>query len=132
MGRKFLISFVIMFVMTVAFGYIVHDLLLGADYAQVAQLFRDPADTSHMPFLFIGQAFYAAGFTWIYLKGKEDKPFLMQGVRYGLAIAALAAVSMYLIYYAVQPLPGMLVVKQIIFESVGVVLMGIVIAWLNK
>ncbi len=26
------------------------------------------------------------GFTWIYLKGREAKPFLQQGVRFGLAV----------------------------------------------
>lgn len=132
MARKFLVSLVVMFIMAVVLGFIIHGLLLGNDYAQLQQMFRDPDDKSHMPFLFIGQAFYAAGFTWIYLKGREDKPFLMQGVRYGLAVAVLAAVSMYLIYYAVQPLPGALVVKQIVFQTIGVVLMGIVIAWINR
>ena len=44
-------------------------------------------------------------------------PLLQQGIRYGIAIALLAPVPVYLIYYAVQQLPGMMVVKQIVFDS---------------
>jgi len=38
----------------------------------------------------------------------------------------------YLIYYAVQPMPGALVVKQIVFDSICMVLLGIVAAWINQ
>jgi hypothetical protein len=74
----------------------------------------------------------AIGFVWIYRQGREDKPFLAQGVRYGIAIAVLMTIPIYLIYYAVQPMPGMLVAKQIAFDTIGVILMGIVVAWLNR
>ncbi len=35
-----------------------------------------------------------------------DKPFLGQGLRFGIAIAILMTIPVYLIYYAVQPWPG--------------------------
>jgi hypothetical protein len=38
----------------------------------------------------------------------------------------------YLIYYAVQPMPGALVFRQIVFDTVGIVAMGIAVAWINK
>jgi hypothetical protein len=41
-------------------------------------------------------------------------------------------VPIYLIYYAVQPLPFALVLKQICFDTVGVVLLGITVAAVNK
>ena len=132
MGRKFLISFVVMFVMTVASGIIVHGFLLGGDYAAMQQLYRQPGDMSYMPYLYLGQALFAAAFVWIYQKGREDKPFLMQGIRYGVAVAVLATIPTYLIYYAVQPLPAVMVLKQIVFSTIGVVISGIVLAWLNK
>jgi hypothetical protein len=47
-------------------------------------------------------------------------------------MAVLRTIPTYLIYYTVQPMPGAMVVKQIVFDSIGVVLMGIVVAWLNK
>ena len=40
----------------------------------------------------LAYVFMAVAFTWIYLKGREDKPWLPQGLRYGVAIALLSAV----------------------------------------
>ena len=133
MNKKFLISTVVMFVMSMAIGFFVHGTLLYQDYAQLPSLFRSQQEAeSYFPYMLLAHVFIAVGFVWIYLKGKEDKPFLMQGIRYGLAIAVLMTIPMYLIYYAVQPMPGAMVVKQIVFDAIGVVLMGIVVAWLNK
>jgi len=44
----------------------------------------------------------------------------------------LMIIPMYLFYYAVQPMPSATVFKQIVFDTIGVILMGIVVAWLNK
>ncbi len=44
----------------------------------------------------------------------------------------LVTIPTYLIYYAVQPMPGMVVAKQIVFDSIGMVLLGIVAAWINQ
>jgi hypothetical protein len=65
------------------------------------------------------------------MKGREAKPFLAQGARFGLAIAMLATIPTYLIYYVIQPWPVGVVVKQIAFDTIGVVLIGIVVAWIS-
>jgi hypothetical protein len=57
---------------------------------------------------------------------------LGQGLRFGLAVAVLMTIPMYLIYYAVQPTPGALAVKQIMFDTIATVLMGIAVAYLNR
>jgi hypothetical protein len=54
----------------------------------------------------------AGAFTWIYLRGHEARPWLSQGLRYGLAVALLTVIPSYTIYYVVQPMPGATVVKQ--------------------
>jgi hypothetical protein len=41
-------------------------------------------------------------------------------------------VPMYLIYYTIQPWPGMVVVKQIVLETICIVIVGIAVAWINK
>jgi hypothetical protein len=41
-------------------------------------------------------------------------------------------VPTYLIYYTVQPLPGALVAKQIVLDAIGLLVFGIVIAWLYR
>jgi hypothetical protein len=133
MSKRPLISVAAMFVMFVATGFLVHGLLLAPDYTLLPNLFRSDADQmKYMPFMMLAHLFAAFAFVWIYLEIKKDKPFLAQGVCYGLAVAALTIVPKFLIYYAVQPMPAAIVCKQIIFDTISVVLMGIVVARINK
>jgi hypothetical protein len=115
------------------FGFLVHAQLLAGDYGSLPGMFRTEADQQrHFPFMLLGHAIAAFAFVWVYFRGKEAKPFLGQGVRYGLAIAGLMIIPKFLIYFAVQPMPHMIALKQICFDTVSVVIMGIVVAGLNK
>jgi len=133
MYRKFAISAAVMFVIAMGLGFFVHGILLYGDYARLPNVMRPPAEAqAKMPLMVLAYVSLAVAFTWIYLKGKEDKPWLAQGARYGLAIAMLTAVPTYLIYHVVSQFPLDLAIKQIVFDSVTIVLMGIVLAWLNR
>ena len=133
MNKKFIISAVVIFALTVVLGFIVHGVVLHDDYAQLANLVRPQQEMGrYYGYLLFGQALFSVAFVWVYLKGKENKPFLAQGIRYGIVIAILTTVSAYLIYYAVYPVPGALVVKQIVLDSISVIIFGIAVAWLNK
>ena len=56
----------------------------------------------------------------------------MQGIRFGIAVACLTVIPTYLIYHVVTPVPLALAIKQIVFDTIRVVLMGIVLAWINR
>jgi hypothetical protein len=132
MNKKCIISAVVMFVMAWALSFVVHELLLSADYA-VTQGMRPPAEVQKLvPFIIAAQAFFGVAFAWIYVQGKEDKPWLMQGLRFGVAVACLAVIPVYLIYHAVTPVSLTLALKQIVFDTGRVLLMGIVLAWINR
>jgi hypothetical protein len=133
MNWKFVISVVAMFVMSWALGFLVHGALLHSDYARFPNLMRTMADAqTKLPYMLLAHLCIALGFTWIYLKGKEDKPWLAQGIRYGAAVSVMMVFSLYLIYYAVMPFALDLVIKQIVYDTIRLVLMGIVLAWLNR
>jgi len=134
MDKRFWISVVAMFVLSLGLGFVVHGTLLGTEYARLTSLFRQPPEAhAYFPWMLLAHALIAVGFTWIYRKGLEaGKPFLGQGVRFGLAIAVLMTIPTYLIYYAVQPMPGELVAKQIVYGAIAVVIMGIVVAWTSQ
>ena len=74
----------------------------------------------------------SGAFAWVYARGVEAKPWLGQGLRFGLAVALLAPVPIYIIYYVVQPMPGALVVKQILFDGILVLVLGCVAAFLYR
>ena len=135
MTGKFWISAVVMFVLTFALSFVVHGVLIQPDYTAMlgSGAMRKPEDThSLMPWMLLAHAVFALGFTWVYLQGLADKPWLAQGIRYGIAVACLAIVPTYLIYHVVTPVPLVVAFKQIAFDTVRLVVMGIVLAWLNR
>jgi hypothetical protein len=82
--------------------------------------------------MILAHIFMAGAFAWIYARGVEPKPWLGQGMRFGIAVAFLTVVPIYMIYYVVQPMPGGLVVKQIVFDGILTVILGIVVAFLYR
>jgi magnesium-transporting ATPase (P-type) len=134
MNKKFLISWVVIFVIWMVGSFVVHGLLLGADYANAQPtLMRPEAEQQSMfHWMLIAHISLAGAFVWIYGRGIDDKPWMQQGIRYGIAVALLAVIPVYMIYYAVQPTPGMIVIKQSVFDTVLIVILGIVVAFLNK
>ena len=132
MNAKFLIAWLVILILWFAGGFVVHELLLGADYT-TTNLMRSEEDAKQlMAWMIVAHVIMAGAFVWIYARGKEAKPWLGQGLRFGLAVALLAVVPIYLIYYVVQPLPGMLVVKQIVFDTIVTLVLGAVVAFLYR
>lgn len=134
MNKKFLISWVVIFIVWMVGSFVVHGVLLGADYANAQpNLMRAEAEQQSLfHWMVLAHAIMAGAFVWIYNRGNEDKPWMQQGIRFGIAVALLAAVPVYMIYYVVQPTAGMIAVKQTIFDSILVVILGIVVAFMNK
>jgi hypothetical protein len=135
MTGKFWVSAGVMFVLTFVLSFGVHGGLLHADYTAMlgSGAMRKPEDThSLMHWMILAHAVFALGFTWVYLQGRADKPWVGQGIRYGIAVACLAIIPTYLIYHVVTPVPLFVAFKQIAFDTVRLVLMGIVLAWLHR
>ena len=134
MGGRFWISGVVMSVLFLMSGFVVHGVLLHNDYAQLPNLLRPEAEAQgYFMWMLLADVLMGFGFTWIFLKGREaGKPAVGQGLRFGIAIAVLMTIPMYLIYYAVQPWPGAVVVKQIIYDVISVLVMGVVVALINQ
>lgn len=132
MNAKFLVSWLVIFVLWFLAGWGVHGALLADEYAATG-LFRPEADQMrYLGWMTIAHVVMAGAFVWIYTRGKEAKPWLGQGLRYGLAIALLAAVPIYVIYYCVQPLPGMLVLRQSVYDTIVLLILGAVVAYLYR
>ncbi len=133
MNKKFIISTLILFVVWMVGGIVVHGVLLQADYAKLPSLYRTETDSQqYLPFMFLAHLLLAGALVWIYTRGMEAKPWLNQGLRFGFVVALLTIVPTYMIYFAVQPMPGMLAVKQIIFDGVWMLLLGVVVAFLYR
>lgn len=133
MNKKFVIAWVVLFVAWMVGSFLVHGLLLKPDYMQLPNLFRTDGDQqTFFPLMLLAHVMLSGAFVWIYARGVEAKPWMAQGLRFGLAVALLTIVPTYLIYFAVQPMPAGVVIKQIIFDGVLLVVLGAVVAWMYR
>jgi hypothetical protein len=131
-SRKCIISAVTMFIMAWALSFFVHGVLLSADYAATPGM-RKPEDThALMHWMILAQALFGAAFAWVYYQGKEDKPWLAQGLRFGIAMACLTIIPTYLIYHVVTPIAFAVAIKQIVYDTIRLLLMGVTVAWINR
>src|SRR5258707_8956812 len=96
----------------------------------VANLYR-PEGQEKMLWIILAYLSFAIGSVWLYAHGVEDKPWLGQGVRFGIAMWLVLAVPSFFIAYAVQPVPGMFAAKQILFEGLAKIVLGIPTATLS-
>ncbi len=84
------------------------------------------------PLMVLANLILTGAFVWIYSRGIESRSWCAQGVRFGAAAALLTIVPTYLTYYIVQPMPGILVAKQIAFDRILVLLLGVLAAMMLR
>ena len=94
---------------------------------------RAPGDAQrYLPYMLCAHLLIGFGLTWLYRKGIDTaRPSIGQGLRFGSAVAVMSTIPGYLIYYAVQPLPEMLVLKQVLYSTAAMLLLGMLLGWLN-
>ncbi|MBL8326678.1 MAG: hypothetical protein JNJ89_17130 [Rubrivivax sp.] len=133
MDKRFLVAWLATFVAWMAGSFVVHGTLLQGEYAKLPQLFRPQAEAGrYFPLMLLAHVVMAGALVWIYARGVQARPWLGQGLRYGVAVALLTVVPTYTIYYAVQPMPGGMVVQQIVYDGILLVLLGALVAWLHR
>jgi hypothetical protein len=133
MNKKFIIAWIVVFVAWFFGSFLVHGVLLRAEYMHLTNLFRAEGDQQkYFPLMILAHVILSGAFVWIYAHGAEAKPWIAQGVRFGVAAALLTIVPTYIIYFVVQPMPGDVVIKQIIFDGVLTVMLGTIVSWLYR
>jgi hypothetical protein len=133
MNKKFLIAWIVLFIGWFIGSFVVHGVLLRSDYMQLGNLFRAEGDQQgYFPLMVLAHVILSGAFVWIYARGVEAKPWMAQGVRFGVAVAMLTIVPTYMIYFVVQPMPGYVVIKQIVFDGVLTVILGMIVAYLYR
>ena len=132
MNWRFTISVIVIFMMLFLLGWLVHGGLLGADYERIRPLLRSPDETrGRILYVFAAQLCTAFALVWIYRQGRDDRPWLGQGVRYGIVVALLATMPVNLIQYAAMPIPLDFMLKRMCYDVAAVILLSVVVAWIN-
>jgi archaellum biogenesis protein FlaJ (TadC family) len=108
---------------------LIHSVWLKQDYIITAPVWRAlEAQQARVWAMLLGTLIYAAGAVLIYIRGMEPKPWIGQGVRFGILMALVTVVYSSLSGWVILPVPHMLVVKWIVGESALCVVFGMVVA----
>jgi|SRR5262252_3393841 len=124
---RLIVTIIVTFVLADALGYFIHHIWLRQDYLPIANLLR-PEGEQKVSWIIIANLAFAIGAVWAYAHGVEDKPWLGQGLRFGIVLCLILTLPSFLILYAVLPVPAILMVKQVSSEVIGKLIIGIVIA----
>lgn len=131
--KKLVIAIVAGFIAQMGGNFLVHSVWLKDDYVSTAQLWRMPDEiTSRIWAIAIAALVYVIGAALIYAKGIEDKPWLMQGLRFGILLTMVQAFYSNVIMWVVMPLPHELSVKMLIGDTVVAFLLALVLAALYR
>jgi len=135
MNKRFALAWLVLFIAWFLGSFVVHGVLLHNDYMELTKsnLFRKPEEAqAFFPLMILAHIFLSGAFVWIYARGAEAKPWLGQGLRFAIAVIFLTTLPLYLIYYVVQPMPGAVVAKQIIFDGILVLILGAIVAFMYR
>lgn len=124
---RLILAIVAVFVVANSTGFFIHAIWLKQDYMPVASLYRGEGQEK-MLWIVLAYLSFAVGSVWIYAHGVEDKPLLIQGVRFGILMWLVLTVPSFFIAYAVQPVPFILTAKQVLSELIGKIFIGVVMA----
>ncbi len=127
-NKKVWVGFVAVYIVLALCESVINMVLLAEDWKSIAHLMRPEADQKIWIY-FVSYLFLAYFFTWIFSKGYEGKG-MMEGVRYGLAVAFMLVLPWSYGMYASMDIPYSLTLKLFIYGTVEMVIAGVVLAWL--
>jgi hypothetical protein len=129
MAMKKIGAIVAAFVLLGAGRYLLHSVLLKGAYMATSSVWRTPEAMMHrMWALQLANLLFAVAAVLIYVRGIEPKPWLGQGLRFGILLALATAVPQSLTEYGVYPIPHTLALHWILGEGVLAVLVGVLVA----
>ena len=131
--KKLVLAIVVGYVVLMGTNFLVHQILLMPDYNAIPLSHRSAEGIQHRFWaMCVGQFFFAAMFAYIYTRGQEAKPWLIQGLRYGVVMTFVTVVPYSLSQYVVYIVPYMLAIKWMIMGGIQLLILGAVVAAICK
>lgn len=131
--RKLVTAIIVGYIVLMATNYLVHEILLMPDYNAIPASHRSPEGIMDRFWaMAVGQFFFAALFAYIYSRGAEKKPWLAQGIRFGIIMTLFTVIPYSLSEYVVYIIPHQLAIKWMILGGIQLVILGLVVARIMK
>jgi hypothetical protein len=112
--KRFIIAFIAAYIFLFIWGWLFNGVVLKDVYAETPNLWRSQSEMMRLfHWIIIGQALIVFAFVMIYASGFAGGG-VIAGIRLGILLE-IAAIGMRMGFYAVQPIPG----KLILYGSIG-------------
>lgn len=109
--------------------YLIHSIWLAQDYIATASLWRPmEARYARAWAALLGTLIYAVSAVWIYARGMKSKPWIGQGIRFGILLALVTVVYDSLAAWDMMAVPASLVAKWIIGEGLLCIVFSLIVA----
>jgi hypothetical protein len=129
---RYVLGSIIIFLFFYIMEWLFHGLILSGWYNEAGGLLRPDLEAGGLYWLMLlGLLILAFGFTFVFLKGYENKG-VAEGFRYGLYVGLAFFVSTSLIGYGVFPLTAKILIAWIIGYPVIMILGGMIFAAVYK
>lgn len=126
--KKVIGAIVAGFVVQLGGLFLIHSVILKQDYVDTGSVWRSyEAQTARIWAMLLAVLIYVIGAVLIYLRGVAAKPWVGQGIRFGILMALVSVVYGSLSGWVIMPIPHMLAVKWIVYESILSVVFGLVV-----
>ena len=126
--KRALGTVVVAFLVSQVLAVVIHGFLLGGDYEPFRGTLLRNGPVWQMLFLPLVHLAFIAGLVWVYAHLRLEGSIVTTGLTLGVVGWSIGQAPLYLLWYAEQPWPGALVVKQLGLELVSSLLIGLTIA----
>jgi len=131
--KRIVFAVVVGFVVQLGGLFLIHSVLLRQDYVDTAALWRPrEAQIMRVWAMLLAVLIYVIGAVLVYVRGVEQKPWMGQGIRFGILLALEVVVYGSLSGWVILPIPHMLAVKWILSESLLSVVFGLAVTGICK
>ena len=129
--KRFILAFIAAYIFLFVWGWLLNGVLLKDLYAETPNLWRSQNEMAGLfHWIIIGQALVVFSFVMIYASGFAGGGILA-GIRLGVLLE-IAAIGMRLGFYAVQPIPGRLILYGSIGGLIEMVIVGAMVGAIYK
>ena len=129
--KRFIVAFIAAYVFIFFWGWLLNGVVLKDVYAETPTLWRPQSEMMALfHWIIIGQALIVFAFVMIYVSGFAGGG-VVAAIRLGILLE-IAAIGMRMGFYAVQPVPGKLIVYGSISGLIEMVIVGAIVGAIYK
>jgi hypothetical protein len=129
--KRFILAFIAAYIFIFLWGWLLNGVLLKDIYVQTPNLWRSQSEMMALfQWIIIGQALIVFAFVMIYASGFAGGG-IVAGIRLGVLLE-IAAIGMRMGFYAVQPLPGKLLIYGSVSGVIEMIIVGAIVGAIYK